>query len=233
MSARKHRRFALQPTTFDVLLFDLGGVLIELTGVAQMREWAQIASDEELWRRWLASPSVRQFETGLATADEFATALCREFALPIADADFLAAFALWPSRAFPGAHNLLAALAARHRLAVLSNNNSVHWERISRDMGLGGYFSATFLSHEIGLIKPDRAAFEHVVAALGCAPERILFLDDNLVNVEQARAVGMVAHRVTGVAEAADLLRTLKLLEEAAHAAEAEVEAVSTPTLRK
>jgi FMN phosphatase YigB (HAD superfamily) len=203
------------PTTlFDVLLFDLGGVLIELTGVAQMREWAQIASDEELWRRWLASPSVRQFETGLATREEFAAALCAEFALPIGGDDFLAAFALWPSRAFSGAHDLLAALAARHRLAVLSNNNAVHWERISRDMGLGEYFSATFLSHEIGLIKPDRAAFEHVVAALGCAPERILFLDDNLINVEQAREVGMIAHHVAGVEETTALLRALALLED-------------------
>jgi putative hydrolase of the HAD superfamily len=205
-------RFAVPHAPFDILLFDLGGVLIELNGVAQMREWAQIASDEELWRRWLASPSVRQFETGLATRDEFAAALCAEFALPIGAADFLAAFALWPSRAFPGAHDLLTALATRHRLAVLSNNNVIHWERISRDMGLGDYFSATFLSHEIGLIKPDRAAFEHVVTALGCAPDRILFLDDNLINVEQARDVGMVAHRVAGVEEAATLLRALKLL---------------------
>lgn len=199
---------------FDVLLFDLGGVLIELTGVAQMREWAQLTSEEELWRRWLASPSVRRFETGLATRDEFAAALCAEFALPIGEAEFLAAFALWPNRVFPGAHELLTALATRHRLAVLSNNNAIHWELISRDMGLGGYFSATFLSHEIGLIKPDRAAFEHVVAALGCSPERILFLDDNRINVDQAREVGMVAHRVAGVEEATAMLRALELLED-------------------
>jgi putative hydrolase of the HAD superfamily len=187
-----------------------------------------------LWRRWLASPSVRQFETGLATREEFAAALCAEFALPIGGEDFLAAFALWPSRVFPGAHELLGALAARHQLAVLSNNNAIHWERIGREMGLGDYFSASFLSHEIGLIKPDRAAFEHVVAALDCAAGRILFLDDNLVNVEQARAVGMVAHRVAGVEEAAALLRALDLLErQGAHAAGRDDRAVPSAALRK
>jgi putative hydrolase of the HAD superfamily len=199
---------------FDVILFDLGGVLIELTGVPQMCAWSGIGSTEELWRRWLTSPSVRRFETGLATADEFAATLCEEFGLTVGAAEFMAAFTLWPSRVFPGTHELLASLASRHRLAALSNNNAVHWERISRDMGLGGYFSASFLSHEIGLIKPDRAVFTHVVDALGCAPERILFLDDNRLNVEQAQSVGMIAHRVAGVVETSAALRSLGLLEE-------------------
>lgn len=201
---------------FDVILFDLGGVLIELSGVPQMSAWSGITDAEELWRRWLTSPSVRSFETGRSSADEFAAALCAEFALTVSAAEFLAAFTLWPSRVFPGAHDLLATLAARHRLAALSNNNSVHWERISRDMGLGRYFSASFLSHEIGLIKPDRAVFIHVVDALGCPPERVLFLDDNRLNVEQARSVGMVAHRVAGVAETTAALLSLGLWEEVA-----------------
>ncbi len=202
-------------TTFDVLLFDLGGVLIELTGVPQMRVWSGITSDEELWRRWLISPSVRRFETGRSTAAEFAVALCLEFGLTVNAADFLAAFTLWPSRVYPGAHAMLASLATRTRLAALSNNNVVHWERISRDMGLGVYFGDSFLSHELGLIKPDPAIFAHVIAALCCPPGRILFMDDNRLNVEQARAVGMVAHRVAGFSEAEALLRSLGLLGEA------------------
>jgi putative hydrolase of the HAD superfamily len=217
---------------FDVILFDLGGVLIELTGVAQMIAWTGIASDEELWRRWLTSSSVRSFETGRMTADEFAAALCLEFGLPVGAAEFMAEFTLWPRHVFPGAHELLGALASRHRLAALSNNNAVHWERISRDMGLGGYFSASFLSHEIGLIKPDRAVFEHVAEALGCEPGRILFLDDNRLNVEQAASVGMVAHRAAGVEETVALLRELGLLEEGEFQP-VDVEATGTPAMPK
>ena len=41
-----------------------------------------------------------------------------------------------------------------------------------------------------------------------------LFLDDNRLNVEQARAVGMVAHRVAGVIETSALLRSLGLLDD-------------------
>jgi FMN phosphatase YigB (HAD superfamily) len=157
---------------FDVLLFDLGGVLIELTGVAQMIAWTGIADNEELWRRWLTSPSVRGFETGRTTADEFAAAMCLEFALPVAAAEFMAEFAMWPRHVFPGGHELLGALASRHRLAALSNNNAVHWERISRDMGLGGYFSASFLSHEIGLIKRGPVIIRQAALRAGLRPMR-------------------------------------------------------------
>jgi len=62
-------------------------------------------------------------------------------------------------------------------------------------MGLGPCFDVRFSSHLIGHLKPDKEAFEFVVAALGCAPERILFLDDNRLNIDGALAVGMQARR--------------------------------------
>ena len=58
---------------------------------------------------------------------------------------------------------------------------------------------------ELGLVKPDRAIFEAVAIRLpvpAAAVGRVLFLDDNLVNVEGARACGFVARHVRGVDEA-------------------------------
>jgi putative hydrolase of the HAD superfamily len=68
-------------------------------------------------------------------------------------------------------------------------------------MGLGTCFDVRFSSHLIGHLKPDREAFEFVVGALGCPPERILFLDDNRLNIEGALAVGMQARRTAGFSE--------------------------------
>lgn len=48
----------------DIVLFDLGGVLIELGGVSALQEMAGIASDDQVWQRWLTSPWVRNFENG-------------------------------------------------------------------------------------------------------------------------------------------------------------------------
>lgn len=43
-----------------VILFDLGGVLIELAGVEKMLEWSEgVVSTDELWRRWLLKKRLR------------------------------------------------------------------------------------------------------------------------------------------------------------------------------
>ena len=59
----------------EVVLFDLGGVLVELGGVPVLREWAQIESDQDVWARWLRCPWVRRYERGQCTRDEFANGL--------------------------------------------------------------------------------------------------------------------------------------------------------------
>jgi putative hydrolase of the HAD superfamily len=124
-----------------------------------------------------------------------------EFSLPIAAAQFLEEFTTWPKGVFPGSFELLEQLSASYRLACLSNTNALHWPRVCDEMGLTRYFQASFASHLVGMLKPDIEIFEHVVEQLGCPPARILFLDDNQLNVDSARAAGMVARRVAGLAE--------------------------------
>ena len=187
---------------FDILLFDLGGVLIELAGIDRMLELCgHTLSVDELWARWLASDGVRRFETGRAGADEFGAAMLAEFGLSIAAAQFLEEFTTWPRRVFPGSYELLDQLSATYRLACLSNTNALHWPRVCGELGLARYFEHAFASHLLGMLKPDPEIFQHVVGHLGVPPARILFLDDNQLNVEAARSVGMVACRAAGLAE--------------------------------
>ena len=53
-----------------------------------------------------------------------------------------------------------------------------------------GHFREIFLSSAIGLRKPDAAAYDHVVKAIGVPAERIVFFDDLAENIEGARARG-------------------------------------------
>ena len=65
--------------TIQVILFDVGGVLVQLTGVPMMLEWLGGRHTlEELWSIWLHSPSVRAFETGQIDAPTFAQRLVGE-----------------------------------------------------------------------------------------------------------------------------------------------------------
>ncbi len=54
----------------------------------------------------------------------------------------------------------------------------------------------------MGLVKPDRDAFDHAVSGLDCRAETILFLDDNTINVDAARAAGLNAEKARGPREA-------------------------------
>jgi HAD superfamily hydrolase (TIGR01509 family) len=65
-----------------------------------------------------------------------------------------------------------------------------------------GSFEFRFLSFELGLVKPDRAIFETVAGRLPAEPHRVLFLDDNVVNVEGATDFGFRARHVRGIDEA-------------------------------
>jgi putative hydrolase of the HAD superfamily len=201
------------PAPYDVILFDLGGVLIELAGVDRMLELCNHAfSADELWMRWLASEGVRRFESGRSGPDAFGAAMLDEFGLSIAATQFLEEFTAWPKGVFPGSFELLEQLSTAYQLACLSNTNALHWPRVCDEMGLARHFEYTFASHLVGMLKPDIEIFQHVVEQLGCPPARILFLDDNQLNVASARAAGMVARRVAGLAEVRAALAELGVL---------------------
>ena len=206
----------MDPADIDVVLFDLGGVLIELAGVEKMLEWSRdVATTDDLWRRWLHSDAVRRFETGRIGRDDFARALIDEFGLPVPADEFLAAFTWWPRAVLPGAHALVAAVRRRYRVASVSNTNEIHWDRFSNAWLLHEQFDHNFPSHLVGKLKPDAEYFAHVVEALAVRPERVLFIDDNAINVEGAARVGLHARRVVGVDGARAAFVELGLLPDA------------------
>jgi glucose-1-phosphatase len=196
-----------------VVLFDVGGVLVELVGVDAILRWRDNdLSVEQLWHLWLHSPAVRAFETGRIAADEFAARMVVELQVAVTPQHFLEQFETWPARLYPDALPLLDAIPRRYARVLLSNSNDLHWARVLHSMGLHDAVDRHFSSHLIGKIKPDAEAFEHVFAELHCTAEQVLFLDDNQINVHAARALGMQAQRVQGAIEARQALLDWKIL---------------------
>jgi HAD superfamily hydrolase (TIGR01509 family) len=193
--------------TVDVVLFDLGGVLVDLGGMPELNIFAGGgASEDDLWRRWLECPWVRRFERGLCDADSFSRGMVDAWSMTVGPEEFLEAFVAWPRGLLPGARELVLSIRPALRVGCLSNTNALHADRQWSDFGLTELFDDRFLSHEMGLVKPDRAAFDHVVNLLGCRAERVLFLDDNQINVEGARVAGLRSERARGIEEAQAIL---------------------------
>jgi HAD superfamily hydrolase (TIGR01509 family) len=197
----------------EVVLFDLGGVLVDFGGVAPMRELAGIDSDDELWSRWLTCRWVRSFERGECSADDFATGVVGDWGLPVEPETFLDAFRSWPGGPLPGADALLRSVQRAVPAGCLSNTNALHWEHQFARWPILDAFDFRFLSFELGYVKPDRDVFDRVAQLLAAPPSRVLFLDDNALNVEGAAAAGFAAVHVRGVTEARQALVAAGVLD--------------------
>ncbi|PZD75310.1 Alpha-D-glucose 1-phosphate phosphatase YihX [Acaryochloris thomasi RCC1774] len=185
------------------LLFDLGGVIVELEGQPIKNNWiGSNDSPKASWEKWLTSDAPRAFETGKISADEFANRMISDLKMSISAADFKEYFTNWPIGPYPGAIEFLKSLKSRFTVALFSNSNELHWERKMNEMALDGVFHQSFASHLMGLAKPDPEAFRYVIEALESEPAEILFLDDNRLNVEAARIQGLQAEEVHGLSEA-------------------------------
>lgn len=193
----------------DAILFDLGGVLMDFGGVRRLAELNGEADDAALRARWVASTWVQAFERGDCDADAFGDGLVREWGLALTSAEFLDDFARWSAGPVAGSVELVRSLRGTIRMGCLSNTNPVHWRQHLDRWGLVDDFDWTFVSHELGMMKPDPAIFDHVVRAIGTNADRILFLDDSDEHVRAARASGMRAERVRGVSEVQDALASL------------------------
>jgi putative hydrolase of the HAD superfamily len=149
---------------------------------------------------------VRRFEAGRCTPEEFAAGVVDDWELDLQPADFLLEFSGWPQPPFEGALELVAAVQAMVPAGFLSNMNALQWAANYEATPLAEAFAHRFLSFELGMVKPDAAIFDAVAARLAVPRDRVLFLDDNAVNVEAARHAGFAAQHVRGVHEAREAL---------------------------
>jgi HAD superfamily hydrolase (TIGR01509 family) len=191
-----------------VVLFDVGGVLVELSGLPTLLGWLEDRlTIEQVFTFWLTSPIVRSFETGKIVPEVFADQLIAELDLPVGREEFLEAFCTWSVQVLPGAAELVKRVPHNYVRATLCNTNVVHWPRLMKQRDLLDTFDHHFASHLTGKIKPDEESFRHVLDTLGCKPDETLFLDDSRLNIAAAKNMGISGFQVKGPAEAEGALR--------------------------
>lgn len=192
----------------DVILFDLGGVLMDFGGLRRLAELSGEEDSPALRSRWVRSTWVQAFERGACDAESFAARVVDDWGLDLTPAAFLDDFAQWSAGPFAGSLELIRSLHGTIRMGCVSNTNTVHWQRHLDHWGIVEHFDWTFPSHELGMIKPDPAVFRHVIRIIGTTPERLLFLDDSDEHVLAARRSGMRAELTRGLSEVEAALRS-------------------------
>lgn len=186
---------------FDVVLFDIGGVL--LTNSWDVRERVAAAAHfglnaDELQERH--AEIVELWERGGVTMSTYLDVTVFNEARPFTRDEFTA-FLLDQSKLLPGgAMSIVRELAGtgKYLLGALNNEAREPNEYRFKTFGLRDCFDVALSSCYLGLRKPDRAIYQRAIDIVGRKPERILFVDDRPENVAGAQAAGLFAIRYTG-----------------------------------
>lgn len=180
------------------LLLDLSGVLVTLGGMPDVVRWTG-KEKSEILSVWLASESARDLERGRVSFEQFHVSFTREWGIHIGCEELKASFESWVRFANPGALELLSQLKGRYKVSCLTNANCIQWPVVKEVLQIDEYFDHQFVSHELGMIKPDADIFHHAIEALNVQPGEILFADDCIENVATAKSLGTNSYHVNSV----------------------------------
>ena len=183
-------------------LFDLGNVLIDLD-LARSDRMLRALLGERYTASFVANEQAgvfEQYELGQISEADFLTHL-RQYGGT--DSELIAAWNAMLIGLPTHRLDMLDELRAKgYGVYLLSNTNATHidWvtDYLKRAHGItdfsGQYFDKAYYSHLIHRRKPDVATYEWVLQDAGIDAATTLFIDDNLANVEGARAAGLRAH---------------------------------------
>lgn len=91
----------------------------------------------------------------------------------------------------PGLIDFLRAMNSRQIAVWCLSNDLSQWSRKLRlNFGLDKYIQGFVISGDIMIRKPDPAVFKHLLSLTGAKAREILFVDDQLRNLESADALG-------------------------------------------
>ncbi len=83
-------------------------------------------------------------------------------------------------------HEVLLEVKQHYKSFLLSNNNEIHYEWILEHLqsvhdlsGLDPFFEKMYLSHQVGIRKPDIAIFEKILKENDLSADETLFIDDS------------------------------------------------------
>jgi len=189
---------------FDVVLFDVGGVL--LTNGWDHKERAAAVAEFKLDKQELetrhekVAPAWERGEIGLSQYLDAAVFYEPRSFSRDQFFDFMLAQSLLLE---DGAMGVLKEISGANGCLVGALNNEARETNEFRfgKFDLRRYFKIALSSCYVGLRKPEPAMYRRALDILGSPPPRVLFIDDREENVAGAAAAGMKAIRFTGEVE--------------------------------
>jgi len=190
-------------------ILDLGRVVFDFDWGRCFRRWSQhTAVPPGLVESDLDDDVHAAFERGEIPPESFFDHATHAHGLQLTFAQFRDGWNAIYGPVYPEVEDALRRLSGRTPVVAFTNTNELHhpaWT--GRYDAVLALFDEVYVSSRIGLRKPERAGFDHILSRHGVDPGQALFFDDMDSNVCAARALGI--HGVQ-VREPGDVLRGLE-----------------------
>ncbi len=190
-----------QAPNFKNILFDLGGVILDINVQATLKRFYELGFPAELMQfpDSMSTDLYYKYGTGKLDTEQFRNQIRKAAGVEMSDQTFDEAWNSMLVR-FPEERiELLKTLSKRYDLYMLSNTSALHvkvFEKMYLDVAgepLNKVFKKLYYSHEIGWHKPDPEAWEFVIRDAAIKAEETLFLDDTIHNIKAAQELGFQA----------------------------------------
>ena len=198
--------------SYQALVFDYGGVLVEHQTDADQGRMAEIAgvpTDLFTDLYWAERPA---YDKGVLSYCEYWQKVARRAGKTITEQTIDALVELdnvsWMQFDSVMWNWVEQLRVAGKRMAMLSNMPRELGEALKTRTQKLTSFNQVTLSYEVRSMKPEPAIYEHCLEGLGACPDQTLFLDDRIANVQGAEALGMRAILFTSRDEILPLLRS-------------------------
>lgn len=182
------------------IIFDLGNVLLNINPELTYKALADLNIPEfdSVYQSLCAEQVFERFETNELNARQFLDQLKQASGIALSDKVLIDAWnALlldFPVRRL----QILQQLRLYHDLVLLSNTNAIHEDRFNQILqqqhsipNIGVFFDKVYLSHRVGMRKPNPDLFARVLTECGFKAEHTLFIDDVAENVAAAASLGI------------------------------------------
>ena len=182
-----------------VLIFDLGGVLIDWNPRYLYRK---LIADEAVMEQFLTEVCRPEWNAQQDHGRPFAEAIAELVAqFPAQEALIRAWWERWPEMmngAIAGTVQILAELReSGNRLFALSNWSAETYPHAESRFEFLQWFEYVALSGRLKLSKPQPEIFAHLLERIGQPAAACIFIDDSRANVEAARRLGIQALHFT------------------------------------
>jgi len=209
----------IRPATIKFLIFDLGGVLIDVD-VNQTVAALSVLSGrtlQDITSSYKKYPEFFAYERGEMSDVEFREFIKQAFSF---EADDIVLDKAWNAMItdFPlSIISLLEKLKPNYTLAVLSNTNQIHLDYINSQLvpkrttqySLNDFFHKHYYSHQVGKRKPEPEIYQKVLEENDFDPSETLFFDDRVDNIDAAAALGIQTFLVEHPSQVLDYFKAL------------------------